>query len=102
MRYATFYYDLLQDRVSDLKVHEDKETALKYFNAHCRNYFQLNTQWKADKLPAVYGYPMRTYYGVSARTFKKMFDVSIDEAVEIAQSSKQSLEKAVRKIQDRK
>lgn len=28
MRYVTFYYDLLSDHVSDLKVHKDKETAL--------------------------------------------------------------------------
>ena len=84
MRYVTFYYDLLRDHVSDLTVHEDKDTALKYFNTHCRDYFQLNVPWKADKLPATYGYPMRTYYGVSARTFKNMFGVSVDEALEIA------------------
>lgn len=95
MRYATFYYDLLRDHVSDLTVHEDKETALKYFNAHFRNYFQLNAQWKADKLPAVYGYPMRTYNGVSARTFKKMFGVSVDEALKIAKGKKLSSEEAL-------
>lgn len=33
MRYATFYYDLIRDIVLNLKVHEDKEKALKYFNA---------------------------------------------------------------------
>lgn len=93
MRYATFYYDLLRDRVSDLKVHEDKETALKYFNAHCRNYFQLNVRWKADKLPATYGYPMRKYYGVSARAFKKMFGVSVDEAMTIVEADKAEREK---------
>ena len=31
MRYVTFYYDLLRDHVSDLKVHEDKEKALRLF-----------------------------------------------------------------------
>ena len=85
MRYATFYYDLLRKKVSDLKVHEDKEKALKYFNSQCHRWFELNTKFKADKLPATYGYPFRKYYGVSARTFKKMFDISIDEAIEIAQ-----------------
>lgn len=100
MRYVTFYYNLLRDHVSDLKVHENKETALKCFNACCRNYFQLNIRWKADKLPATYGYAMRKYYGVSVRAFKKMFGVSVDEALGIAQSSKQSLEEAVIKIQD--
>ena len=52
MRWVTFYYDLLRERVFDLKVHDDKESALKYFNTHCNDYFQLNTQFKADKLPA--------------------------------------------------
>ena len=84
MRWVTFYYDLLREQVSDLKVHKNKEVALKHFRINCKNYFQLNTSFKADKLPATYGYPMRKYYGVSARTFKKMFDVSVDEAMEIA------------------
>ena len=88
MRYVTFYYDLLRKNVSDLKIHEDKEKALVYFNSECHKWFELNTKFKADKLPSTYGYPLRKYYGVSARTFKKMFDISIDEAMEIAQCRK--------------
>lgn len=88
MRYVTFYYDLLREQVSDLKVHEDKEKALKHFNSECYKWFELGTKFKADKLPATYGYPMRKYYGVSARGFKKMFDISVDEAMEIAQGRK--------------
>lgn len=85
MRYVTFYYDLLRENVSDLKVHEDKEKALEHFNSQCHRWFELNTKFKADKLPATYGYPLRKYYGVSARTFKKMFDISIDEVMKIVQ-----------------
>lgn len=88
MRYITFYYDLLRENVSDLKVHEDKEKALKHFNSECRKWFELGTKFKVDKLPATYGYSMRKYYGVSARTFKKMFGISIDEAIKIAQGRK--------------
>lgn len=88
MRYATFYYDLLREQVSDLKVHEDKEKALKHFNSESYKWFEINTRFKATKLPATYGYPMRKYYGVSAKTFKKMFGVSVDEAMEIAQVRK--------------
>ena len=88
MRYVTFYYDFLGENVSDFKVHEDKEKALKYFNSHYHRWFELKTKFKADKLPVTYGYPLRKYYGVSARTFKKMFDISIDEAMEIAQGGK--------------
>jgi AraC-like DNA-binding protein len=86
MRWATFYYDLLRDTVFDLKVHSDKESALSYFNKHCKIYFQLNSQFKADKLPATYGYATRKYCGISARAFKKEFGCSIDEALKIAES----------------
>ena len=88
MRYVTFYYDLLRNHVSDLKVHENKEEALKHFNSESHKRFEINTNFKADKLPATYGYPLRKYYGVSARTFKNMFDISVDEAMEIAQGRK--------------
>lgn len=88
MRYVTFYYDLLREQVLDLKVHEDKEKALKHFNSEYNKWFGINTKFKATKLPANYGFPLRKYYGVSARTFKKMFDISIDEAMEIAQARK--------------
>ncbi len=88
MRYVTFYYDFIRENVSDLEVHEDKEKALKYFNSHYHSWFELKTKFKAYKLPATYGYPLRKYYGVSARTFKKMFGISIDEAMEVAQCGK--------------
>lgn len=86
MRWVTFYYKLLENKVFDLKVHSDKESALKYFNKQCNQYFQLNSQFKADKLPATYGYPMRKYCGMSARAFKKEFGCSIDEALRLAES----------------
>lgn len=76
-------------------MHEDKEKALKHFNSQSHRYFALNTKYKATKLPATYGYPMRKYYGVSARAFKKMFGVSVDEALEIAKGRKLSSEEAL-------
>ena len=85
MRWVTFYYDMIRDHVSDLKVHEDRDKALKHFNTHCKSYFEIRTPFKANKLPATYGYPFRKYYGVSATTFKKMFDCSIDEALKEAE-----------------
>ena len=85
MRYATFYYNIITNQVSDLKVHSDKETALKCFNTNCRQYFQNNASWKALKLPATYGFPHRKYYGISARAFKKMFNISVDAALKLAQ-----------------
>lgn len=88
MRYATFYYDLLLELVADLKVHDDKEKALKHFNSESHKWFELSTKFKATRVPATYGYPMRKYYVISARAFKKMFNISIDEAMEIAQGKK--------------
>lgn len=86
MRWVTFHYNLITEQVSALKVHENKEIALKHFNTNCKNYFQLNTSFKADKLPATYGYPMRKYCGISAMAFKKVFGVSVDEALKHAES----------------
>jgi hypothetical protein len=44
----------------------------------------LNTRFKADKLPASYGYPLRKYWGISAPAFKKEFGISVDEALKIS------------------
>ena len=85
MRWITFHYNQLTDRVSALKVHENKETALKYFNSTMRCFFNINTNFKADKLPATYGFALRKYCGISATAFKKEFGISVDEALKIAQ-----------------
>lgn len=85
MRYATFHYDLIKKKISDLKIHENREEALAYFNSQCHRLFELNTKFKATKLPAAYGYSFRKYYGVSVRTFRKMFGISIDEAMKNTQ-----------------
>lgn len=88
MRWVTFHYDGLTNKVSALKVHEDKETALKYFNSNMKNFFEINTNFKAKGLPATYGYALRKYCGISARAFKKEFGISVNEALEIAQGRK--------------
>ena len=82
MRWVTFHYNALTNKVSALKVHENKETALRYFNSAMRNFFEINTNFKADKLPATYGFALRKYCGISAKAFKKEFGISIDEALE--------------------
>ncbi len=84
MRWVTFHYNALTNEISALKVHENKELALKYFNIYMRNFFEINTNFKANKLPATYGYALRKYCGISARAFKKEFDISVDEALKIA------------------
>jgi len=83
-RWVTFYYDQIRERISDFKIHPNKETALKYFNQHCKRHFSLNTGFKANKLPASYGYPLRNYWGISASAFKKKFTISVDEALKLS------------------
>lgn len=85
MRWVTFHYDFPTKIISAFEVHENKETALKYFNSTIRNFFKLNTNFKVDKLPATYDYGFRKYCGMSARAFKKEFHTSVDEALEKAQ-----------------
>ena len=85
-RWVTYYHDIIRDSVYELTVHNNKEDALKYFNANCKNHFQTNTNLKANKLPAYYGFALRQYCGVSAMTFKKTFGISVDEALKIAES----------------
>ena len=80
MRYVTFYFDSLRQKASDLEIHADKETALKFFNKNCKKYFSVNTGWKADKMPASYGYPLRRFIGMSASAFRKEFGITIDKA----------------------
>jgi len=80
VRYVTFYYDMINRTACDLEIHADKETALRFFNKNCKRYFELSTGWKADKLPASYGYPMRKFFGMSAIAFRKKFGITINEA----------------------
>lgn len=84
MRYVTFYFDALRQHASDLEIHANKETALKFFNKNCKKYFSVNTGWKADKLPASYGYPLRRFIGMSATAFRKEFGITIDKALKIS------------------
>ena len=50
MRWVTFYYDIINNHVSALRVHKDKDAALKHFNANYKNFFQLTTKFKAEVL----------------------------------------------------
>ncbi len=83
MRWVTFHYNVITYEISAFKVHKDKETALNYFNSTIKSFFEVNTNFKANKLPATYEYDFEKYCGISARTFKKEFDISVDEALKI-------------------
>lgn len=88
MRWVTFHYNAVTEKITALKVHENKETALKWFNDDMKDFFEVNINFKAKALPATYGYALRKYCGISARAFKKEFGISVDEALEIALGKK--------------
>lgn len=77
-KWVTFHWDIING-VRALTIHQDKETALRYFNLRCKSYFEINTRFKADKLPASYGYPTRKFIGMSKPMFEKRYG-KIEEA----------------------
>ena len=64
-RWVTFHYDVISHHVVDLRVHQNKQDALKCFNKQCKNFFEVNTRFVAKELPATYGYPFRKYGNLS-------------------------------------
>lgn len=72
MRWVTYYENIMMGgKVSDVVIHKDKESATKYFKAHYRDYFQLKPKHIEVKLPMRYGFPFRSFNGVSLLTFKR-------------------------------
>ena len=67
MRWVTYFEDamIMDGKVADIVVHKDKESSTKYFKAHYRDYFQLNSKRIEVKLPMRYGFPFCAFYGVS-------------------------------------
>lgn len=76
-KWVTFHYSII-DGISDLKVHDNKEEATKYFKAHYRSYFELSTRIPV-KLPMSYGYGHRKFIGMSKPMFDKKFGGNKDE-----------------------
>ncbi len=82
MRWVTYYENIMMgDKVADIVIHKDKESATRYFKEHYRDYFQLNHKYINVKPPMRYGFPSRAFYGVSLLTFKRgmMERFDIDE-----------------------
>ena len=80
-KWATFYYDVMRNTISDMQVHNSKDEAIKAFNNRCKCYFEINSSFEAKTLPARYGFAFRAYHGVSSIGFKKMFGVSLKDWV---------------------
>ena len=71
-KWVTFQWHIIYG-INDLTIHTDKEIALKYFNANCNKYIELNTRFKAKTLPASYGYATRKFIGMSKPMFEKNY-----------------------------
>jgi hypothetical protein len=72
MKWVTFYYDAMSDKIYDFIEHKDKASATEYFKNHYKHYFQLRTEIQV-KLPMTYGYPFHKYAGITLYSFKKQF-----------------------------
>ena len=76
-KWVTFQWHIVYG-INDLTIHTDKETALKYFNANYNKYFEINTRFKAETLPASYGYAIRKFIGMSKPMFEKTYGKIIE------------------------
>lgn len=76
-KWVTYYWSILGG-VQDLEVHPDRESATKDFQRRHRNYFELNTPFKA-KLPCRYGFWHRGFFGETKRNYERQFG-KIEEA----------------------
>ena len=82
MRWVTYYeHVMMGGKVADIVIHNDKESATKYFKSHCRDYFQINPHNIKVTLPISYRIGFRSFNGVSLLTFKRimMKRFNIDE-----------------------
>lgn len=70
MRYVTFYYSFLGG-VQYLEYHQDMPTALAYFRRHYRDFFEISSPFRPNRLPASYGFPHRRFMGMSIRAYNK-------------------------------
>lgn len=73
-KWVTFYYDVLNNQISDYKEHKNRQEAETYYLANYRRYFALNRQLSKNfKLPFTYGYATRKYCGMTKYKFDKLF-----------------------------
>ena len=82
MKWVTFYHDLMKNEVSDLKVHNDKESALRYFNETGSKYFKMFIPLAINVLPNWCGSKIHRYYIVTAKEYEEAFDCSLGEVEE--------------------
>lgn len=88
-KWVTFYEDVIRNQIDDLHVHENKETAERYFKQTYKNYFELNTPITV-KAPMSYGFPFRKYWILSKPSFEKRYlkEKKLEKTLEEVQGEK--------------
>lgn len=71
MKYVT-YYDTLLNGLSDVKVHDSKDDAVKYYRKNARWYFDVSLP-AVTTPPTACGFPHRLFGVMSIRMFRKRF-----------------------------
>lgn len=72
-KWVTFYWSI-NNGISDLTEHKNKEIAKQYFLTNCNKYFSINTNLTNKfKTPMSYGYQHRKFYIMTKYMFEKYF-----------------------------
>lgn len=71
MRYVTYYHSLLGG-LTDVTVHPDKDSAVRFYRREAKHYFDVRLPSKT-KTPSSCGFFHRQFGVMSIRRFRKVF-----------------------------
>ena len=71
MRYVTYYYSFLGG-LSDVTVHHDKDSAVRFYRKEAVHYFDVRLPRKTET-PTACGFAHRRFGVMSMRLFRKNF-----------------------------
>jgi len=72
MRYVTYYYSFLGG-LTDVDVHPDEESAIKFYRREAKHYFDGLQLPRKTTTPTACGFAHRRYGVMSIRQFRKEF-----------------------------
>ena len=71
VRYVTYYYSFLSG-LTDVTVHPDKESAVRFYRMEAKHYFDVRLPSKTET-PTACGFAHRRFGVMSIRLFRKNF-----------------------------
>ena len=77
MKYVTFYYSFLSG-LADVKMHNDKDTAVAFYRQNAKHYFDVRLPRKTV-VPTACGFVHRWFGVMSIREFNKLFNEGGEE-----------------------